>query len=35
VCVSVNLQETLWGVAGDEVVAEWPVQARGRASFTG
>jgi D-serine deaminase-like pyridoxal phosphate-dependent protein len=35
VCVSVNLQETLWGVEGDEVVAEWPVQARGRSSFTG
>ena len=31
VCVSVNLQERLWGVRGDEVVEEWEVEARGRA----
>jgi D-serine deaminase-like pyridoxal phosphate-dependent protein len=33
VCVSVNLQETLWGVRGDEMVAAWPVEGRGRAPF--
>jgi D-serine deaminase-like pyridoxal phosphate-dependent protein len=31
VCVSVNLQERLWGVRGDEVVEAWEVEARGRA----
>lgn len=31
VCVSVNLQERLWGVRGDEVVAAWEVTGRGRA----
>ncbi|HEX8695409.1 MAG TPA: alanine racemase [Longimicrobium sp.] len=31
VCVSVNLQERLWGVRGDEVVASWDVAGRGRA----
>jgi D-serine deaminase-like pyridoxal phosphate-dependent protein len=30
VCVSVNLQERLWGVRGDAVVECWPVEARGR-----
>jgi len=30
VCVSVNLQERLWGIRGDELVAEWPVAGRGR-----
>ena len=29
VCVSVNLQERLWGVRGDEVLHEWSVAARG------
>jgi D-serine deaminase-like pyridoxal phosphate-dependent protein len=34
VCVSVNLQETLWGVnAEEEVVEAWPVEGRGRAPF--
>ena len=31
VCVSVNLHERLWGVEGEEVVAEWTVAGRGRA----
>ncbi len=31
VCVSVNLQEKLWGIRGDEIVAEWEVAGRGRA----
>lgn len=31
VCVSVNLQERLWGLRGEEVVAEWEVVGRGRA----
>jgi D-serine deaminase-like pyridoxal phosphate-dependent protein len=30
VCVSVNLQERLWGVRGEAVVERWPVEARGR-----
>ncbi|HET6765416.1 MAG TPA: D-TA family PLP-dependent enzyme [Longimicrobiaceae bacterium] len=30
VCVSVNLQEALYGVRGDQVVATWPVEGRGR-----
>jgi D-serine deaminase-like pyridoxal phosphate-dependent protein len=30
VCVSVNLQERLWGVRGAAVVERWPVEARGR-----
>lgn len=30
VCVSVYLQERLWGVEGDEVRTQWPVVARGR-----
>jgi D-serine deaminase-like pyridoxal phosphate-dependent protein len=29
VCVSVNLQEQLWGVRGDEVLHRWSVAARG------
>jgi D-serine deaminase-like pyridoxal phosphate-dependent protein len=35
VCVSVNLQERLWGLRGDEVVAEWEVAGRGRAAPRG
>ena len=31
VCVSVNLHERLWGVEGEEIVAEWAVVGRGRA----
>lgn len=34
VCVSVNLQERLWGVRGEDVVEEWPVAGRGRAVHT-
>lgn len=30
VCVSVNLQERLYGLRGDEVVETWEVEARGR-----
>lgn len=30
VCVSVNLQDELWAVRGDEVVARWDVAGRGR-----
>jgi D-serine deaminase-like pyridoxal phosphate-dependent protein len=30
VCVSVNLQEQVWGVERDVVVTSWPVAARGR-----
>lgn len=30
VCVSVHLQDRLWGVRGEEVVGEWTVAARGR-----
>jgi D-serine deaminase-like pyridoxal phosphate-dependent protein len=30
VCVSVNLQERLWGVRGDEVVESWEVAGRRR-----
>jgi D-serine deaminase-like pyridoxal phosphate-dependent protein len=33
VCVSVNLQEALYGVRGDEVVETWPVAGRGRAPY--
>lgn len=33
VCVSVNLQERLYGVAGDELRHEWMVAARGREHF--
>jgi D-serine deaminase-like pyridoxal phosphate-dependent protein len=33
VCVSVNLQERLWGVRGGGVVAEWEVLGRGRGRF--
>lgn len=33
VCVSVNLQERLWGVRGDEIVDEWEVTGRGRSPF--
>jgi D-serine deaminase-like pyridoxal phosphate-dependent protein len=29
VCVSVNLQDRLWGVRGDDIVTEWDVAARG------
>ncbi|HEX2189717.1 MAG TPA: D-TA family PLP-dependent enzyme [Longimicrobiaceae bacterium] len=35
VCASVNLQERLFGVRGDEVVAAWEVAGRGRAPFRG
>lgn len=31
VCVSVNLQERLWGIRGDAIVDEWAVEGRGRA----
>jgi D-serine deaminase-like pyridoxal phosphate-dependent protein len=31
VCVSVNLQERLWGMRGDEVVESWEVAGRRRA----
>lgn len=31
VCVSVNLQERLWGVRGDDIVESWEVAARRRA----
>jgi D-serine deaminase-like pyridoxal phosphate-dependent protein len=31
VCVSVNLQERLWGVRGGGIVTEWDVTGRGRA----
>jgi len=30
VCVSVNLQETLWAIRGADVVDRWPVLGRGR-----
>ena len=30
VCVSVNLQERMYGVRGEDVVGVWPVEARGR-----
>jgi D-serine deaminase-like pyridoxal phosphate-dependent protein len=30
VCVSVNLQERIWGVKGERLVCQWPVAARGR-----
>jgi D-serine deaminase-like pyridoxal phosphate-dependent protein len=33
VCVSVNLQDVLYGVSGGEVVAAWPVEGRGRARY--
>jgi D-serine deaminase-like pyridoxal phosphate-dependent protein len=33
VCVSVNLQERLYGVAGDQVTDVWEVAARGRERF--
>jgi D-serine deaminase-like pyridoxal phosphate-dependent protein len=33
VCVSVNLQDALYGVRGDEVVGTWPVEGRGRARY--
>lgn len=29
VCVSVNLQPSLWGVHGDQIVERWPVVAKG------
>src|SRR5690606_41302955 len=29
VCVSVNLQDRIWGVRGDTIETEWPVAARG------
>jgi D-serine deaminase-like pyridoxal phosphate-dependent protein len=31
VCVSVNLQDRVFGIRGDEIVAEWEVAGRGRA----
>ena len=31
VCVSVNLQDRVWGIRGGEIVAEWDVAGRGRA----
>lgn len=30
VCVSVNLQERIWGAEGEKLVCQWPVAARGR-----
>ena len=33
VCVSVNLQDELYGVLGGEVVETWPVMGRGRAQY--
>lgn len=33
VCVSVNLQERLWGIEGDGIVEEWVVEGRGRSPF--
>ncbi|MET0396857.1 MAG: D-TA family PLP-dependent enzyme [Longimicrobiaceae bacterium] len=33
VCVSVNLSDALWGVRGDEVVAAWVPEGRGRRPF--
>ena len=33
VCVSVNLQDQMWGVRDGAVVCRWPVAARGRALF--
>jgi D-serine deaminase-like pyridoxal phosphate-dependent protein len=33
VCVSVNLQERLWGLRGEQVVEEWNVEGRGRSEF--
>lgn len=35
VCLSVDLSETLWGVLGDQVVSEWPVEGHGRSRFGG
>jgi D-serine deaminase-like pyridoxal phosphate-dependent protein len=35
VCVSVNLQDRLFGVRGDEVVDAWEVAGRGRVPFRG
>ncbi|HEX8361504.1 MAG TPA: D-TA family PLP-dependent enzyme [Longimicrobium sp.] len=35
VCVSVNLQERLWGVSGDGVQAEWEIAGRGRSAWAG
>ncbi|HKP74854.1 MAG TPA: alanine racemase [Longimicrobiaceae bacterium] len=34
VCVSVNLQERLWGIDGERIVDEWIVEGRGRAPLT-
>jgi D-serine deaminase-like pyridoxal phosphate-dependent protein len=31
VCVSVNLQERLWGIDGERITHEWVVEGRGRA----
>lgn len=33
VCVSVNLQERVWGLKGGQLVCHWPVAARGRVSL--
>ncbi len=30
VCVSVNLQEQVWGLEGERLICRWPVAARGR-----
>ncbi len=35
VCVSVNLQERLYGVSGDAVDAEWEIAGRGRSAWAG
>jgi D-serine deaminase-like pyridoxal phosphate-dependent protein len=33
VCVSVNLQDSLWAVRGGDIVDRWPVAARGRERY--
>ena len=33
VCVSVNLQERLWGVRGEEIVEAWEVAGRRRGAL--
>jgi D-serine deaminase-like pyridoxal phosphate-dependent protein len=35
VCVSVNLQERLYGVSGEAVEAEWEIAGRGRSAWAG
>lgn len=34
VCVSVNLQERVWGMNGEKLVCQWPVAARGRVTLS-